>query len=428
MDRPTIFLSSTIYDFRDLRSAIKDHLERNGCRVLASEFNDFTKPLDKHSYEACLATIEQADFFLLLIGTRVGGWYDEAKRVSITQQEYRTAYALATVGRLRLLSFVRAEVWNHRQSAKELDKHLMGLTEIDDALREKITRYPTTFASDVEFIVSFIDEVSKNKETADAVRGKGAMPVANWLHSFTGFGDIRDVVDPLILRGLSVKDAAGRRALQNQLLLLLRDVLPLINGKPLVPSPTIQRLAREINLKSADIGGSATITSKNWNTLMVLMIHATRSNIPEFPFASYLGSDLLLEYDFRLGVFRQTKTYDLLTELVDQLRKLEQAKVGAEFASLAKYGANRGRDKSITAPVHLIAAHLHLLFRWADVAKALALALDGKQFDAGNRMPLTPFPDDEAKIAEEQVSLDQVRQFVGLDADARSAQNTEPSK
>ena len=110
MDRPTIFLSSTIYDFRDLRSAIKDHLERNGCRVLASEFNDFTKPLDKHSYEACLATIEQADFFLLLIGTRVGGWYDEAKRVSITQQEYRTAYALATVGRLRLLSFVRAEV------------------------------------------------------------------------------------------------------------------------------------------------------------------------------------------------------------------------------------------------------------------------------------------------------------------------------
>ena len=69
------------------------------------------------------------------------------------------------------------------------------------------------------------------------------MPVANWLHSFTGFGDIRDVVDPLILRGLSVKDAAGRRALGNQLLLLLRDVLPLISGKPLIPSPTIQRLA-----------------------------------------------------------------------------------------------------------------------------------------------------------------------------------------
>src|SRR6202041_2404207 len=113
MDRPTIFISSTIYDFRDMRSAIKEHLESNGCRVLASEFNDFTKPLDKHSYEACLAAIEQADFFLLLIGTRVGGWYDKTKRVSITQQEYRTAYSLAKSDRLRLLSFVRAEVWDH---------------------------------------------------------------------------------------------------------------------------------------------------------------------------------------------------------------------------------------------------------------------------------------------------------------------------
>jgi hypothetical protein len=419
MDRPTIFLSSTIYDFRDMRSAIKEHLEGNGCRVLASEFNDFTKPLDKHSYEACLATIEQADFFLLLIGTRVGGWYDEARRVSITQQEYRTAYGLAKADRLRLLSFVRAEVWNHRQSAKELEKHLKSLTEVDDALRDKIVRYPTTFANDVEFIVSFIDEVSKNKETADAVRGKGAMPVANWLHPFTGFGDIRDVVDPLILRGLSVKDAAGRRALQNQLLLLLRDVLPLINEKPLIPSKTIQRLAREINLKSADIGRSATITDKNWSTLMSLVLHGQRSNIPELPFASFLGTDLLLEYDSRLGAFRQTKAYDLLTELVDQLRKLEQTKVGSELANLAKFGAtNRGKDRSVTAPVHLIAGHLQFLFRWADVAnlaKALALALDGKQFDLGARMPLTPFLDDEVEIAKEQVSLEQVRQFVGLE-------------
>jgi hypothetical protein len=418
MDRPTIFLSSTIYDFRDMRSAIKEHLERNGCRVLASEFNDFTKPLDKHSYAACLAAIEQADFFLLLIGTRVGGWYDEAKRVSITQQEYRTAYGLAKADRLRLLSFVRAEVWNHRQSAKELEKHLKFLAEVDDALRDKIISYPTTFASDVKFLVSFIDEVSKNKETADAVRGKGAMPVANWLHSFTGFGDIRDVVDPLILRGLSVRDAAGRRALQNQLLILLRDVLPLIRGKPLIPSPTIQRLAQEINLKIADVGTSATITGKNWNTFMSLALLATRSNITEFPFASFLGSDLLLEYDSRGGVFRQTNAYDLLTELVDQLRKLEQAKASADFATLAKFGANRRNGKPVSAPVHLIAMHLQLLFRWADVgnlARALALALEGKPFDAGARMPLTPFLDDEKVITEEQVSLEQVRQFVGLE-------------
>ncbi len=66
--RPTFFLSSTIYDFRDLRSALKFFLEEQGCKVLASEFNDFDKPLDGHSYEACLRSIHSADYFILVIG------------------------------------------------------------------------------------------------------------------------------------------------------------------------------------------------------------------------------------------------------------------------------------------------------------------------------------------------------------------------
>jgi hypothetical protein len=91
MDRPTIFLSSTVHDFADLRGALKDYLEQRGCRVLASEFTDFTRPLDKHSYEACLDTIQQADLFVLFIGRRVGGWFDEGKKISITRAEYEHA-------------------------------------------------------------------------------------------------------------------------------------------------------------------------------------------------------------------------------------------------------------------------------------------------------------------------------------------------
>src|SRR3546814_3390935 len=37
MNGPTLFLSSTVFDFADLRSALKDYLELRGCRVLASE-------------------------------------------------------------------------------------------------------------------------------------------------------------------------------------------------------------------------------------------------------------------------------------------------------------------------------------------------------------------------------------------------------
>ncbi len=74
---------------------------------MASEYNDFGGNLDQHSYEACLANIDQADFFILLIGSRVGGWFDASSRISITQQEYRHAYERHRQGKLRLVTFVR---------------------------------------------------------------------------------------------------------------------------------------------------------------------------------------------------------------------------------------------------------------------------------------------------------------------------------
>ena len=76
--RPRIFISSTIHDFADLRSAIKFYLEERGCEALLSEFNDFGKPVDTNSYDACIKAIDSADYFVLLIGAHVGGWYDEA--------------------------------------------------------------------------------------------------------------------------------------------------------------------------------------------------------------------------------------------------------------------------------------------------------------------------------------------------------------
>lgn len=419
MDRPTIFVSSTIYDFGDMRSAIKDHLESNGCRVLASEFNDFTKPLDRHSYQACLDTIEQADIFLLLIGTRVGGWYDEAKRVSITQQEYRRAYELAQAGKIRLMSFVRADVWTHRQDAQSLEKHLAGLSELDDAMRRKIARFPSSFADDSGFIVSFIDEVCRNKETAEAAKGKGAMPIGNWVHPFSGFSDIRSVIDPLILNGLSVTKAAGRKALQNQLLILLRDVLPIVKDGPLIPAPTVLRLAAEINLTGQNITGSTKLSNKTWNTFVFLGTMVPSVRLDPNVFSSVLGTDLLLEYEPARGVFRQTEAYDLLTDLIDQIRKFEQVRSGYEFSKLIGYGrTGRDRDGSVSVPVHLVAGQIQLLFRWVEVAalaKALAVALDGKPLVIPPRMPLTPFRDQEAEISKEQVSLEQVRHFVGLD-------------
>jgi Domain of unknown function (DUF4062) len=415
-NRPTIFLSSTIYDFRDLRSALKHHLEVRGCDVLASEYNDFTKPYDRHSYQACLDSIAQADLFILFIGSRVGGWYDHANHESITQKEYRTAYSLAQQGKLRLLSFVRAEVWNFRENIKSLEEHIKSMAELNDESRNAIKRYPNKFATDAEFIVSFIDEVTRNKETAAAVRGNGAFPIGNWVHPFNSFSEVVQVVDPLILRGRSVTEAANLKALQSQLLALLRGTLTKVKNRAVLPRVMIEKLAINIGLNTSSLRRELTLAEKDWNSLVTLALLTLHARADYVPFRDVLASSVLLQYDPVKGAFDETTARDALAALVDQIRLFDQAKSGSDFAKLAAYGLRRNeRDKSVSVPTVLVAGQLQLFFRWIDmieIAKALLQWVDGQPLTLPRLMPPTPFADQAAEVKNEQVTMDEVRAFV----------------
>lgn len=99
--KPKIFVSSTIYDFVDLRSALKYWLNEMGFEVFMSEYNDFRKDSSDNSYNACLNAIKECDYYILLIGSRVGGLYSESPKVSITQKEYQTASKLFDEGSIK---------------------------------------------------------------------------------------------------------------------------------------------------------------------------------------------------------------------------------------------------------------------------------------------------------------------------------------
>ena len=235
MKKPTVFLSSTIYDFRDLRWALKYYLEQQGCEVLASESNDFPKALDKHSYDACLAAIEKADYFILMIGSRVGGWFDPTAHISITQQEYRAAYERHKKGGLNILTFVRREVWQMREDRKALEKHLVELGQTE-AERDAILSYPNKFATDAAFISDFISEVGRNQETKAALDAGTARPTGNWIHTFERFDEIIGAVRPLIFKGLPVDEASFRTALEAELVELLATCAIKHRGKLFNPA------------------------------------------------------------------------------------------------------------------------------------------------------------------------------------------------
>lgn len=98
MDKPVVFLSSTIYDFEDLRSSMKYYLDTMGYETQLSEYNDFEKDTSVNSYDACLEAVKKCDYYVLLIGSRRGGMYP-GENISITRKEYRTAYELAKKGK-----------------------------------------------------------------------------------------------------------------------------------------------------------------------------------------------------------------------------------------------------------------------------------------------------------------------------------------
>lgn len=171
--KPTFFISSTIYDFKDLRSCIKWWLEEFGYRVNASEYNDFYKPLDDNSYESCLRAIDKSDYFILLIGERLGGMYHDD--ISITQMEYRYAYQRMLEGKIKLINFVRQDTLTKMDDYKErIRGKSIELKNLDKESKEK------------HIIHLFIQDVRRVDDMKN-----GLKPKNNWLHQFNGFPEIQ---------------------------------------------------------------------------------------------------------------------------------------------------------------------------------------------------------------------------------------------
>ncbi len=318
MQRLTIFLSSTIYGFRDLRSALKDYLELRGCTVDASDYNDFAKDLEPHSYEACLNAIENVDLFVLFIGSRVGGLVDATPRKSITRAEYERAYKLALQGRLRIVAFVREEVWTHRETVKEMSRFLAEATAHQREAEVDIAKAPSKFMTDAENVISFIELVSRNAETSAAVKGEGPFPVANWLHRFSTFPQIRAVLDPLILAGLNVPQAAGRKVLGISLTTLLHGLMSKGKAGAMMPAQLVGDLVDRIGLHFDQAMKQVELDKATRTRLVMLVTFVIPSRAYASPLVPFLSDPLLLQYDPATGSFAETLEHAALNDLVQE--------------------------------------------------------------------------------------------------------------
>src|SRR5262245_30549091 len=95
LPRLTVFVCSTVKDFRPVRRDLKEWLQRRQIDVRESEDPEFPVAVDVHSHVACLRAIDGCHVFIMLVGWRYGGRYggtdqsitwrecDEARRLDI---------------------------------------------------------------------------------------------------------------------------------------------------------------------------------------------------------------------------------------------------------------------------------------------------------------------------------------------------------
>jgi hypothetical protein len=92
MKKPSVFVSSTCYDLKQVRADLKSFLESLGLDPVLSEYDDFPIDPGVSNLDNCLKAVEvKADIFLLIVGTRYGSLTDKGK--TITNLEFLTARA-----------------------------------------------------------------------------------------------------------------------------------------------------------------------------------------------------------------------------------------------------------------------------------------------------------------------------------------------
>jgi hypothetical protein len=427
--KPKVFISSTIYDLRDLRSSLKYWLEEIGCEVFLSDHSDFPVNPNENSYQSCLETIDNCDYFILLIGDRVGGWYDEKQKISITQQEYRHANEkFKKDGSIKIISFVRKEIWDIREDRKGLEKYLEEeyITTLSSNDKKAISNHPSKKVQEAEFIFNFLKEVGKTEAMKQAIKNGTPLPQGNWIYQFSNFRDIISALEKVF----KIKtDLAEKRAIFNlreELMNNLEVLLTRIHHNETVSIKPITFWAKPAyNNRSKSLNENSRMKMQYiiWLTMFNMWLpHRQLRNL----FLSNIISDgIFLTYNNQFHAFSDSVFHRALVSLNESLSSLinraslendQRAKLmNIERQMCEKY------DEDIVVEIDNMQIIFPLLY-YTDLERIITLSklilkyLDGDEETLDNfdtkLISKIPFKDDEEKIAEERCTREDVLKWL----------------
>ncbi|MCY3957028.1 MAG: DUF4062 domain-containing protein [Chloroflexi bacterium] len=433
---PLVFVSSTVEDFRDLRSALRFWLDSLGYRRFMSEFSGSEKILGPGTYDACFEAIHRADLYVLLIGIRRGSLISEEPKRSITEAEYDVAYqSRRKTGRPKLLFFVRDEVAGDiRRCNPELKYQDFGHTR------------------------AFIDKVERVAETNASREGKNDPPADNWLHCFKEFADIATEIDSALGITGTVREARQRDLIREELAEILQKfvgvrTLRLQEGVDTVPGkrkrieetvggpipeallnqeirfPDIRhRVADDlfgplVNLDADQMGSVTLADSGVANRIASFSMVARAYGAVDFP---------RLDEASRIGVFRRYDAKSRTTVATDLQRAVDHAQRALQKMQSNASDLEEGPTRVISAlaplsngqfptaelpridVVYLAGLHnaVHNAFvRLVALLRALQGAQDSPLPKDEDLRPTSPFPGMDKEVARERATSDEILEW-----------------
>jgi hypothetical protein len=343
--RPTVFLSSTIYDFSDLRSALKYWLEEAGYNVAASEFANFPANATRASAEACLSVIDRCQYFVLLIGARAGGHLVEDENATITMLEYRHAYERALTKQLTIVALVRRSIWELKADraalASMLRLHYKEQHQLSEHDIENIQYHKSRLIADADLVFRFLAEVTK--EDADAEPRLG-----DFVHAFETFKDVTDVLQGRFVRSRGLRQAALQANLEIE---LKRNVAQLLERSPENGTQPIYEAARAA--RGQVVAGPNERSQIVGSSLFALAQFAVRvgdgRNLASHAIDEAIISGEFLEYSvdkhryeasafhhYLLAVRQSIETIRRLADVFDAARRREVADAFHKYEASAK--------------------------------------------------------------------------------------------
>lgn len=397
-----MFISSTICDFRDFRSALKFWLEEMGCDVLMSEFNDFDREPLEGTFESCFNAIDKCDFYVLLVGRRKGTVMENG--VSVTQAEYRHAAALARKGRIKPVVFVRSE--------------------IEAALRERQavqsdSKATSSYMDDPEFTSLFLKEIRRTELGGEE---SGSATGTMWCYPFDSFDDVVQALRVNLQIHRSVRRHALFANLQWELqhnvaeLAMKRGISREVAWK----SETIQPLMANYPTPNPDFGREFQIPRQEAGDLMMFLISlpdlgALQSRL----LGESISSGEFLEYDPSKGRPVPTELYRALQNLnsaVDRYRNLRAATqdptnvIGGEVTKVLAQGF--AHESTITIKSDVMAWLYQLRNVMIDISvisqAVLRHIVSRSEFQMPGLQPTTSFTEQAGMIQAESVDPDEV--------------------